>query len=424
MREMCVIGRPLSFFQALSCACAARKSFLEVAVALSGTPESRRQSSTSPDSTNASQPRKRSRYWPLKPPSREPRLAKRSSRPTWSSSGHWARNLPKLPCSDAISVTNLAFSRTDLIFCALRTIRLSDASLSQNSAGWNSNRLGLNSRNASSKPGHFLSITSHTKPAEKTRAAISDSTRSSPSLASALLLGFFGRRLVSTFSPPLRRAARSRIDLKETLAILVEPAVEEVEHRGLEEPVADQGEVIAAWHTDRLGAGNGVCQALRRPGELVAQARDHQGRAADRAERVGRERQARAARAGGECQPVFLLLVGEMPEAFQHRVGDRLGRGRFHRLGHRFGIARRLEDPGADARHDQVIDAAIVQQRGGERDVRAHRGAQQMRAFHAGMIHQREDVPGHRLARVFFGLMRLGALAVAAIVEGQSAQAL
>ena len=74
-------------------------------------------------------------------------------------------------------------------------MRLSEASFSQNSAGWNRSRLGLKARKASSKPGHFLSMTLHTKPAEKTRAAISDSTRSSPSLASALLLGFLGIRL-------------------------------------------------------------------------------------------------------------------------------------------------------------------------------------------------------------------------------------
>src|ERR1043165_615570 len=98
-------------------------------------------------------------------------------------------------------------------------MRLSEASFSQNSAGWNSSRLGLNSRNASSKPGHLLSMTLHTKPAEKTRSAISDSTRSSESLASALLLGFLGIRLASTLSPPLRLAARSRIDEKETFAI-------------------------------------------------------------------------------------------------------------------------------------------------------------------------------------------------------------
>src|SRR3954468_22071454 len=219
VREMWVFGRPLSLAQALSCHCAARRSFFEVPLPID-TPASRRHSNTSPDRTKASQPSKRSRYWPLKPPSREPRLSNTSSRPTWSSAGHLARNLPKLPCSPAISVTNLAFSRTDLIFCALRTIRLSEASFSQNSAGWNNSRLGLNARNASSKPGHFLSITSHTKPAEKTRAAISDSTRSSPSLASALLLGFLGIRPASTLSPPLRLAARSRIDRKETLATL------------------------------------------------------------------------------------------------------------------------------------------------------------------------------------------------------------
>src|SRR5258708_3802352 len=162
MREMWAIGRPLSCFQALNCACAALRSFFEVPVPI-GTPESRRQSSTWPDSTKASQPRKRSRYWPLKPPSREPRLANTSISPTWSSAGQAQRNLPKLPCSEAISLTNFAFSRTDLIFCGLRTMRLSEASFSQNSAGWNSSRLGLNWRKASSKPGHFLSITLHTK---------------------------------------------------------------------------------------------------------------------------------------------------------------------------------------------------------------------------------------------------------------------
>src|ERR1700704_5529350 len=220
MRDTWVIGNPLSWVQALICACAALRSFFDVPVALIGTPESRRQRSTSPDSTNASHPRKRSRYWPLKPPSREPRLANTSSSPTWSSAGQLAKNLPKLPCSAAISLTNLALSRTDLIFCGLRTMRLSDASFSQNSAGWNNSRLGLKQRKASSKPSHFWSMTLQTKPAEKTRAAISDSTRSSPSLASALLLGFLGMRLAKTFSPPLRLAARSRMRLKGTLATL------------------------------------------------------------------------------------------------------------------------------------------------------------------------------------------------------------
>src|SRR5262245_56654036 len=161
-----------------------------------------------------------------------------------------------------MSTTNFAFSRTDLIFCGLRTMRLSEASFSQNSAGWNNSRLGLNSRNASSKPGHLLSMTLHTKPAENTRAAISDSTRSSPSLASALLLGFLGIRLASTLSPPLRLAARAWICLKAmglegTFATwLLQPVVEEVEHARLEEPMADQREVIAARHRHRLGAGD------------------------------------------------------------------------------------------------------------------------------------------------------------------------
>src|SRR5579883_259313 len=158
-------------------------------------------------------------------------------------------------------------------------IRVADTGFSQYSLGWNSSRLGLKPRKASSKPGHFLSITSHTKPAEKMRAAMSDSTRSSGTLASALLLGFFGISDASTLSPPLRLAARSRIDLKETFATsaLLQPAVEEVEHARLEEAVADQGEVVAARHGHGLGAGNGIGQTLRRAGELVAHAGDHHG---------------------------------------------------------------------------------------------------------------------------------------------------
>src|SRR5260370_24676252 len=326
MRDTCVIGRPLSLAQALICACAALRSFFDVPVALIGTPESRRQSSTSPDSTRASQPRKRSGYGRLKPPSREPRLANTSKRPTWSSAGQLAKNLPKLPCSAATSLTNLALSRTDLIFRGLRTMRVSEVSFSQNSAGWNKSRLGSNSRNASSKPGHFLSMTLHTKPAEETRHAISDSTRSSPSLASALLLGRLGKMLASTFSPPLRLAARSPIRLNGTFATLfaivrlLQPAVEEGEHARLEQAVRDHREGVAARDGHRLGAGDRVGQALRRPRPLVARAGDYQRRPADRQQRVAGKGPARPARAGGSRQPVLLLLVGEVPEAFQHRI--------------------------------------------------------------------------------------------------------
>src|SRR3546814_7995024 len=68
------------------------------------------------------------RYGPVLPPSRLPRLASRSSRPIWSSAGQVASSLPKLPCSVAISMTNWALSRTERIFCGLRTMRLSAVS--------------------------------------------------------------------------------------------------------------------------------------------------------------------------------------------------------------------------------------------------------------------------------------------------------
>ena len=47
--------------------------------------------------------------------------------------------------------------------------------------------------------------------------------------------------------------------------------------------------------------------------------------------------------------------------------------------------------------------------------------ADDMRALDAGMIHQGKDIAGHRLAVVPLGFVRLGALAVAAMVERQTA---
>ena len=109
-------------------------------------------------------------------------------------------------------------------------------------------------------------------------------------------------------------------------------------------------------------------------------------------------------------------------ETPQHRVGDLVGRRRFHRLGHAVGIARRLEETAADAAHHQMVDAACVAQRRGERDLRAHRKAYDVRTLDAGCVHQREDVARHRLAVVPRRFVRLGALAMAAMVEREAAQ--
>ena len=56
--------------------------------------------------------------------------------------------------------------------------------------------------------------------------------------------------------------------------------------------------------------------------------------------------------------------------------------------------------------------------------MRTHREAEKVRTLDSGMVHQGEHVPGHHLACVFVSLMRLGALAMAAMVERQSAQTL
>ena len=186
----------------------------------------------------------------------------------------------------------------------------------------------------------------------------------------------------------------------------------------------DHREMVAARQRHRLGAADRVGKALRRPRQLVAAAGDHRGRTADRRQRVAGDRLARAARAGGQRQPVLLLLVGEVTEAAQHRVGDVVGGGRLHRRRHRLGIARGLEDAAADARHHEVIDAARLLQRGGQRDMGAHREAQQVGALDACMVEQREDIARHRPTIVERRVVRLGALAVAAAVQREAAQAL
>jgi hypothetical protein len=111
-------------------------------------------------------------------------------------------------------------------------------------------------------------------------------------------------------------------------------------------------------------------------------------------------------------------------EASEHRIGDIVGRSRLHRLGHAVGIARWLEDPAAHACHHQVIDAPAVRHGGGEGNVRAHGEAQQVSPLHARVVQEVEHVLGHRLAIVPRWIVRFGAFAMAAAVQGEAAQAL
>src|SRR2546421_6498925 len=135
MRDRCAYGNPVSLAQTLNCACTLARSPFDFASAAISRPASRRHSTTSCDITNPSQPTKRRNIWPVLPPSRLPRLARRSSRPTSSEQGHVVRNLPQLPCSFAIPCTKAAFSRTEEILAPLRTIRVSFNRSSQKSSG-------------------------------------------------------------------------------------------------------------------------------------------------------------------------------------------------------------------------------------------------------------------------------------------------
>src|ERR1700744_3375812 len=126
MRDRCTYDSPVSSAQALNCACTLARSPLDLTSAAISSPASRRQATTSCEVTKPSQPTKRRNICPVLPPSRLPRLLSRFNSPISSDEGHLARNLPKLPCSLAISCTKAALARTDEIFAPLRTMPVSD----------------------------------------------------------------------------------------------------------------------------------------------------------------------------------------------------------------------------------------------------------------------------------------------------------
>ena len=130
VRETWVIGRPLSLAQALSCACAVAQVLLRGGAGAVARRHRAGRAARRPTATKASQPRKRRRYWPLKPPSREPRLASSSSRPTWSSAGQSAEELAEAAVLGRRSRSRTSHCRAPtLIFCGLRTMRLSRGEL-------------------------------------------------------------------------------------------------------------------------------------------------------------------------------------------------------------------------------------------------------------------------------------------------------
>src|SRR3546814_51769 len=94
-------------------------------------------------------------------------------------------------------------------------MRLSAVSFSQNSSGLCSSLRGSKPRKAASKPSHLFSMTLQTKPAEKTRLAISASPRSSFSFASFLLSRGGGSSFFRAAAPPLRFSARARMVLND-----------------------------------------------------------------------------------------------------------------------------------------------------------------------------------------------------------------
>ena len=106
-----------------------------------------------------------------------------------------------------------------------------------------------------------------------------------------------------------------------------------------------------------LACGSIAASAMRIAGDRVARADRHQRRTGD-ARRLGfAERLARAANAGGERDAIALGLLGEGAEHALHRVGQRVQRGRLHRVGDAERQADAVDQMVAEPAEDQPTDA-------------------------------------------------------------------
>ena len=127
---MCARGRPVSFAQRLICAWMTARSFFDDGFSPISRPASRKREHhvVRQDETVPAQPAQQI----LPGIAAEPAavLAEIGHQPDLIVGRPLpARNLPKLPCSFEMRSTKAALSRTDLIFCGLRTMRLSRGQL-------------------------------------------------------------------------------------------------------------------------------------------------------------------------------------------------------------------------------------------------------------------------------------------------------
>ena len=152
--------------------------------------------------------------------------------------------------------------------------------------------------------------------------------------------------------------------------------------------MGDGVEVVAAGQDLGLAVGEDVGQGLDIAGQFVALASDHQDRHLKGAELRHVPGWVLDAGGGGECGAIFALFVGELAEAFQHRLGDSFEVIGQHGVGH--GVAGRcgaLLDHGlADAAEDQVIDSSWIGQGSRQHCARSHGVAEQVHLAQAQMI--------------------------------------
>ena len=188
--------------------------------------------------------------------------------------------------------------------------------------------------------------------------------------------------------------------------------------------------MVDAREADGLGAREGVGQGLGIARQQITGASHDEGRHAQQAKFVRGDPAAAALRARGQGQLVVTLLVGEQAKALHGRIADllRIVHGHGFRQGHvghgALAAGRARQHAPADTADDQVRHPFGMIAGDGEREVGAHGVAHHLGLTDAQVVHEGQDVAGHGAAVIVGRIVRLVAVAVAAVIQGDHPEVL
>ena len=196
---------------------------------------------------------------------------------------------------------------------------------------------------------------------------------------------------------------------------------EKREHARLIDAVADRDHVIAPRDIERVAVCKQRRELMRRSRDVVLRTGRDQGRGLHCCEVLAPKRLARAAQAGRERAQIRFGLLGEQPERLAHRIGHVCDRRRFERTRDIPVQPRDFDQLDADAAQNQCAHALGMPRGEHRRDARAERIAHHVGAFEAEMPDQRRDIGRHHVGVVVGRIVKLGRLAMPAIVERDDA---